>query len=57
MLLLDDEALLEQVMPFVRCLNDYILDVPKLLKRQTVAYRLSRMSKQQANAITVGEKL
>ena len=56
-LLLDDAELLERVMPFVRCLNNFILDETSLLKRKTVAYRLSRMTKQQVASITVGEGL
>ena len=46
MILLDELDLLEKLMPVVRCLNDFlILRNPKdQLKRETKAYRVSRMS-------------
>ena len=55
-LLLDDAELLARVMPFVRCLNNFVLDKEYLLTRKTVAYRASRMSRAQATGIDVGCK-
>ena len=55
-LLLDDASLLEPMMPFVRCLNSFILNKRGWLKRDTVAYRASRMDEQQAAAIREGEQ-
>eukprot|EP01043_Picozoa_sp_COSAG02_P012198 COSAG02_NODE_468_length_21758_cov_41.206796_8_plen_583_part_00 len=54
--LMDDVALLEPMMPFIKCLNAFILDKRGLLKHTTTAYRASRMSRAQADALRVGEK-
>jgi hypothetical protein len=54
--LTDDAALLERTMPFIKCLNAFILDERGLLKRKTTAYRASRMSKAQAKTLHSGEK-
>jgi hypothetical protein len=54
--LTDDAALLERTMPFIKCLNAFILDERGLLKRKATAYRASRMSKAQADMLRVGEK-
>jgi hypothetical protein len=54
--LTDDAALLERTMPFIKCLNAFILDERGLLKRKTTAYRVSRMSEAQAEMLRVGKK-
>ena len=55
-MLQDDLGLLVRVMPFVRCLNSFVLDVNGWLPRDTLVYRASRMSKRQAAVIDVGTK-
>eukprot|EP01046_Picozoa_sp_COSAG06_P043885 COSAG06_NODE_5821_length_3257_cov_8.634386_4_plen_312_part_01 len=52
----DDLALLERIMPFVRCLNAFVLDEKGLLQRKTTVHRLSRMSRSQAGALQPGQK-
>lgn len=56
-ILLDDYDLLSKLMPFIRCLNDYLVlrNRECCVKRKTVAYRVSRMSKEQAETIQAGE--
>ena len=52
MILLDELDLLEKLMPFVRCLNDFLIlrNPEDQLKRETKAYRVSRMSVEQASS-------
>jgi hypothetical protein len=55
-ILLDKLDLLEKLMPFVRCLNDYLIlrNPEETLKRETKAYRVSRMDAAQAAGIEEG---
>ena len=55
-ILADDEEALERLMPYIRCLNAFILDQKGLLPRKTRTYRTSRMSKAQADPIQPGDK-
>jgi hypothetical protein len=49
--LLDELELLQKMMPFIRCLNDFLMFRNAKLGRRTVAYRVSRMSQTQSDAI------
>ena len=53
-ILADDEEALERLMPYIKCLNAFILDEKGLLARKTVTHRTSRMTKAQADSIQVG---
>jgi len=55
-ILADDEEALERLMPYIKCLNAFILDEKGLLARKTVTHRTSRMTKAQADSIQVGDK-
>ena len=55
-ILADDEEALERLMPYIKCLNAFILDQQGLLPRKTRTYRTSRMSKAQADPIQPGDK-
>ena len=43
-------------MPYIKCLNAFILDKKSLLAHKTVTHRTSRMTKAQADPIQPGDK-
>ena len=55
-ILADDEEALERLMPYIKCLNAFILDEKSLLARKTVTHRTSRITKAQADPIQPGDK-
>ena len=58
MILLDEVAPLTKLMPFVRCLNDYLIHREDAkMKRATTVYRASRMNASQAANIKEGASL
>jgi hypothetical protein len=52
--LLDEAGALKKLMPFVRCLNDYLVHRTKRESRKCTAYRISRMSTAQLATIKEG---
>ena len=54
--LMDDGALLARMMPFIRCLNSFLLCRKGLLKQKTTVYRASRMTHAQFKMLQVGER-
>ena len=58
MILLDEVAPLTKLMPFIRCLNDYLIHRPAAkITRATTVYRASRMNASQGANIKEGASL
>jgi hypothetical protein len=58
-ILLDELDLLAKVMPFIRCLNDYLIlrnNGSGNITRNTTAHRISRMDTAQAASIRAGSQ-
>ena len=58
-ILLDKLDLLAKVMPFIRCLNDYLIlrnNRSGNITRKTTAHRISRMNTAQAASIRAGSQ-